>query len=259
MASPLSFSRTRRYFGSVPLSPELEVREPPDLDVLADLGGESRDQILDRLRLVTDVRLREQDVEVIGLHGRDLHRDLFGEHAELRIARDEVRLAVQLHQGAATAVGVDVRLDHSLGRLALGLLLGALEALPHQDLLRLLVVALRLLERSLAVHHAGARLLAQALHVLGIDRHDHSSAFFVVVLRVVARRGGAFGAAAGFSGSGAGATAVSTATLAAAGTGSGGAAGGGAEGGVAAGAAATGGAATRSRAGAPGAAGGAPR
>src|SRR5881628_1039906 len=94
-ASPESFSRTRLYFGSIvpkesrsisrlrretPRSlAEGEPLEAPHRDVLADRGRERRDEVLHRLRGVADVGLREQLVDALRVHRRDLHGDLLGE------------------------------------------------------------------------------------------------------------------------------------------------------------------------------------
>src|SRR2546421_6696755 len=144
-ASPDSFRRTRLYFAAVIvdrvwlnlstssrrparsrstrssrinrssldsfrwLFAEREALEATDRDVLSGLHRESGDEVLHRLRRVADVRLREQLIDVLGRHGRDLHRDLLRQLLELLTARDEVGLARDLHDRADTSAGVYVR------------------------------------------------------------------------------------------------------------------------------------------------------
>src|SRR5712692_2751178 len=182
-ASPESFSSTRRYLAAAlsviggSLFAQREALEAPDVHVLAGGRGDGRHQILDRLRGVADVGLAEQLVDVGRRHRGDLHRELLGELAELVTARDEVRLARQLNERADTAIGVDVRRDDALARFAAALLRGLVETALGDERLRLVVVALRVLERALAVHDAGAGLGPEARDVLGVDLcHQLSSA-----------------------------------------------------------------------------------
>src|SRR5438067_3340183 len=103
-------------------------------------------------------------------HARDVQRDVLRERDEVLVARHEVRVAVDLDEHADLAVGVDVGLDRALARLAAGELADLAAHLHAQDLDGLLHVAAGLLEGTLAVHHAGARLLTQRLDVRGGDR-----------------------------------------------------------------------------------------
>src|SRR5438067_3829948 len=190
-ASPESFSRTRWYLavvgpgirgslGCLAVRPtELEPSEAAYAHVLPRRRGERRHELADRLRRVADVRLREELVDVLRVHRRDLHRDLAGELAEFVVARDEVGLARELHERADPAASVDVRLDDAFLGLAARLLLGTREPALLDQGLRPVEVALRLFERPLAVHHARAGLLAQALDLVPRVRH-HSPSFFSV-------------------------------------------------------------------------------
>ena len=102
--------------------------------------------------------------------GDGLRQDLVGEGDELLALGDEVRLAVDLDEGADAVAG---RGGHEAvgGRAALTLR-DALEALDAKDLDGLGAVAVGLVERLLDVHHAGAGLLAQRLDVSGgVVRH----------------------------------------------------------------------------------------
>src|SRR5918997_2606546 len=99
----------------------------------------------------------------------DVHRDVPGERDELVVARDEVRVAVDLDEHADLAVGVDVGLHRALGRVAAGELADLVAELHAQQLDGGVDVAVGLLQRALAVHHACAGLVAQGLDVLGAD------------------------------------------------------------------------------------------
>src|SRR5256885_2284322 len=190
-ASPESFSRTRWYLvfvgpgirgslGCLAVRPaQLEPSEAAHAHVLPRRRGERRHQLADRLRRVADVRLGEQLVDVLRIHRRDLHRDLASELAEVVVARDEVGLARELHERADAAAAVDVGLDDALLGLATRLLLGPHEPTLLDQGLRAVEVAFRLFERALAIHHARARLLAQALYLILRVRH-HSPSFFSV-------------------------------------------------------------------------------
>src|SRR5205085_11001704 len=103
-------------------------------------------------------------------------RDLARERLEVFIARDEVRLAVDLEEHADAAGAVDVRDDRALGRLAAGLLGRLRETLRAQIVDRLVHVAGDFGQRLLAVRHAGAGALAQVLDErCSHFRHDYDS------------------------------------------------------------------------------------
>src|SRR5712691_6831512 len=178
-ASPESLSSTRRYLaapcvigGSLGLA-EGEPLEAPHVHVLFGRRGHRRDEVLDRLRRVADVRLTQQLLDARRIHRRDLHGDLLGELLEFVTARDEVGLARELDQRADASAGVDVRRDEAFLGLALRLLRHRLDTPLLDECERLRVVAARLFERALAVHHPRAALAAQALDFLGIDLCHH--------------------------------------------------------------------------------------
>ena len=110
--------------------------------------------------------LQELPAHMFRRHRGDLHRDRLRELTELRVAGDEVGLARQLDERADAATTVDVRLDDAFLGLAVAALRGGREPLLLEDVLRLLEVARRRLERFLAVHHAGAGLRPKALDVV---------------------------------------------------------------------------------------------
>src|SRR5438105_3103606 len=188
-ASPESLSTTRPYLAFVWTAiggslgrlavrlAQLEPLEPPNADVLTGRCGDARDELANGLRCIADVGLFEEVLQVLRIHRRDLHRDLLCELAEVRVARDEVGLARELDHRTDPAARVHVRLDDALLGLAVGLLLGLRQATLLDQALRFREVAPCLVERSLAVHHASAGLLTEALDVVLGVRH-HSSSFF---------------------------------------------------------------------------------
>src|SRR6267378_6296626 len=148
-ASPESFSTTRAYLAFVWTAiggslgrlavglAELEPLEPFDADIFSRRGGDGRDELADGLRSIADVGLLEKLVEILRVHGRDLHRDLLRELPQIGVARHEVRLARELDHRANTAAGVHVRLDDALLGLAVGLFLGLGEPALLDQRLRL--------------------------------------------------------------------------------------------------------------------------
>src|ERR1700730_306829 len=185
-ASPESFSTTRPYLAFVNSAiagslgrfavglAQLEPLEPLDADVLAGAGRARRHELADRLRGVADVGLRQKLVHVRRIHRRDLHRDLLREPPEVGIARHEIGLARELDHRADPAARVDVGLDDAFFRLAVSLFPGLGQSALLDERLRFFEVALRLIQRSLAIHHARAGFLAQTLDVVLRARH-HSS------------------------------------------------------------------------------------
>src|SRR5579885_3413800 len=152
------------------LAPQLEASEPTDDDVLAKGGDVLLDQVADRLATVADIGLVEQRRALAvgalvavarlcrhptGIHRRDLHCDLVRQLAELRVARDEVRLAVQL--------------DQPLPRLAARLFLSALDPPLGEQLLGAPEIALGVDQRAPAVHDARAGPLPQRLDLFRRD------------------------------------------------------------------------------------------
>ena len=93
-------------------------------------------------------------------------RDFLGERLEVVLARDEVRLRVDLDQHGLLAVGRALDDDHAFGGHAASLLVGLGEARLAHRLGGGLEVAVGFDERLLALHHAGARALAQLFHHL---------------------------------------------------------------------------------------------
>src|SRR4051794_21293198 len=151
----------------------------------------------DVLGLVGRLLLEDAQLRVLGLlrdlllgdvqdarRRGDVHRDLAGEGLEVLVAGHEVGVAVDLDQHADLAVGVDVGGDGALGGLAAAHLQRLVAEAHAQQLDGLVEVAVGLLQRRLAVHHARARPVAELLDVLGCDgcAHLESSSFFSSVL-----------------------------------------------------------------------------
>src|SRR4029079_6943694 len=116
-----------------------------DDDVLAELRGE-----LDAFVLECVGRLRTVLLNLVH-HARDYDEDLLVVGDGLALAPDPSHRRYGL---------VDVERDFPLGRLAAGTLRCLRDALLAEKLRRFVDVALRLLERALAVHHPRARALA---------------------------------------------------------------------------------------------------
>src|SRR3990170_2120396 len=167
-------------------APQFKACEAPYAYVLARLADRFVHHVLDADRFVADERLQKQ-AELLGVTfralrdvlrgdelrvgGRHLEGDALGELLEVLRAGDEVRFAVDLHQGAEAAVVVEVRQDDTFGGGALGPFGGQGVALLPQDLLRLLKLAPGLFQGVLAVQHACARQFAQLLDGLWRDGH----------------------------------------------------------------------------------------
>src|SRR5262249_30469406 len=99
----------------------------------------------------------------------DVEGDVADELLEVLVARDEVRLAVDLHQHADLAAGMDVARHRALGRGATASLGGLRLALHAQDLDGLLHIAALLGQGGLAIHHPRAGAVAQGLYILRTD------------------------------------------------------------------------------------------
>src|SRR4051794_29073050 len=110
-----------------------------------------------------------------------MNGDLAREVLEVVVERDEVRLALHLDQDAdalllalACPAHVGVGRNDALRGAASATLCSGGCALLAEDLDRLLLVALGLLECLLDVHHRSAGALAKRLHLCGTDRHQDS-------------------------------------------------------------------------------------
>src|SRR3990170_3542338 len=167
-------------------APQFEACEAPYADVFAGLADRFVHHVLNADRFVADKRLQEQaelfgvavralrDVlrgDVMRAGGRHLEGDALRELLEVLRAGDEVRFAVDLHEGAEAAVVVEVRQDDTLGGGAFGPLGGQGVALLPQDIFRFLNLAAGLFQGVLAVQHACAGQFAQLLDGLGRDGH----------------------------------------------------------------------------------------
>src|SRR5439155_22237156 len=93
-----------------------------------------------------------------GVVSGDGHRHVARQPLELVRAGDEIRFAVELDERAKPCPVVDVAADDAFAYLSVGLLGGRRQALLAEPVCRLLEVSPTLLERSLAIHYAGAGL-----------------------------------------------------------------------------------------------------
>src|SRR5829696_6588466 len=144
---------------------------------------------LEHAQLRLPVRIRDLLLgDVAGERaGGDVERDVAGEGHEVVVAGDEVGVAVDLDEHADLGVAVDVGLDRALGGLAAADLQRLVAEADAQQLDRGVDVAARLLEGALAVHHAGARAVAQLLDLRGGDvRGAHLSSSFSLSLSATA-------------------------------------------------------------------------
>ena len=145
----------------------LNAHDAANLELLADDGSEGVQAILDGALAHGG---GEQCVQVGSLGGDGGGQDLVGEVDELLVLGDEVGLRVDLDQHADGAVGLSgQQAGGGLAALALG---QGLQALQADDLEGLLGVAVGLGQSLLDIHHAGAGLLTQRLHICsGEIRH----------------------------------------------------------------------------------------
>src|SRR5437868_7135671 len=100
---------------------------------------------------------------------RDGDRQVARQLLEVVGSRHEIGLAVELDHRPETRAVMDVAADDAFADLPIGLLGGRREALLAEPGGCPFEVSVALLECSLAVHDAGAGLLAQSLDVFGLD------------------------------------------------------------------------------------------
>ncbi len=147
----------------VRLDGAVEVGDPAQLELLADLGAQVRDDLLDGG--VADLG-GLQRIDVGRLGGGRRGDDPLSHGLEFGVLRDEVGLGVQLDQRAALGG------DQALGGGPLGALADVLGALDAQQLDGLVEVAVGVNQRVLAVEHASAGQLPKSLDVgSGVVRH----------------------------------------------------------------------------------------
>ena len=136
--------------------------ETADCNVLFDRGDHLRDFLTDGKTVgVARPLLVEKVIDRFRLARGDHVCHAAREVQERVGAADEVSLAIDLDEHAGVAV--NMRDDRPLGGDAARFLTRGGEALLAKDLRRLVHVAVRLGQRVLHVHHAGARALAQVL------------------------------------------------------------------------------------------------
>ena len=140
--------------------------------VLADRGDQVRELLADG-PAGAGIARRFQPLDVIAI-GKHQCGHRLDEALEDLVARHEISLAVDLDDGARAAVRD--RAHQALGGDPAGLLRGGGQALLAQPVHGLLEIARDLAQRPLAIHHAGAGLLAQFLDERSGDlSHDSLS------------------------------------------------------------------------------------
>ncbi len=100
-----------------------------------------------------------------------MHREVPRQGLELVRVRDEVRLAVHLHQHADPAAVMKVMPDRALVGGPVGTLRRLRCSAAPQEVDRRLEITPRLLKSPLAVHHPGTGAVPEGLHVLGTHAH----------------------------------------------------------------------------------------
>ena len=134
--------------------------------VLGLVGG----LLLEHAQLGVLVGLRDLVLVDVAHAGRagDVEGDVARERDEVVVAGDEVGVAVDLDEHAGLAVRVDVGLHGALGGLAAAHLEGLVAEADAQQLDGGVDVAAGLGQRRLAIHHPGARLVAQLLDLRAV-------------------------------------------------------------------------------------------
>src|SRR5262245_13287076 len=150
-------------------------REAPDAHVLSHARRYFAHEITDRARGVADPRLLEQrclGLERIRWCGRNLLGHVAHQRTKVLGARDEVRLAVHLHERPDPGVVMDVAADLTFAGETRGSLRRLGSRLLAQIFGGLLHVAVGLLERLTTVEHAGSGSLPELLELVHRDvRH----------------------------------------------------------------------------------------
>src|SRR6266508_3691495 len=156
-------------------------REPPDADVLSELGDQVRDGFghglaglggsgqLQQSRRIARSRFSECRVR------RDQIGHAFSQAAEVGCPRDEVRLAVDLDQHGRP--GRHAGHDQSLRRRPVRLTRRSRQTPFAKDLAGLFEVAVGFHQRFLAIHHTDAGLGAQIRHRFGRNFHGSPMTF----------------------------------------------------------------------------------
>ena len=115
----------------------------------------------DFLLFFEHVRRHIFPAEILRIGRRDVHGEIVHQFLEIVGARHEIRFAVDFHQHAELAAGVDVAADQALLGGARGLLAGRRDAVLAQHDFGFADVALGFHQGLLALHHAGAGTLAE--------------------------------------------------------------------------------------------------
>ena len=162
----------------------IETRDVLDVYRFAGLRRRELHKLGDALRRIRHERLREErlDIGSGGVHA--LRDELRDDLAEILVARDEVRLARHFDEHAGATVVEDLAANDAFARRAVGTLFGLRNALLAEVLDRGVHVAAILLERLLAIHHAGAGALAEFRNSLRGDHRGHLRALYMLSVSI---------------------------------------------------------------------------
>ncbi len=140
----------------------LEHLEPAHIDVFADLCNQ---RLASRLEIFAVDVERHEGVQVgrrLAKYGRG---NEIGEAAEVLVLSHEIRLGVDLDDGMLARPRITLDDDLSFGSHAGGFLVGFRLTGLSQVLRRGIEITVGLLQRPLAIHHAGARALTKLFHL----------------------------------------------------------------------------------------------
>ena len=135
------------------------------------------DILLAREGLGSDIFLADK----LRIAGRDVHGDIVHQFLEVVGAGHEIALAVDLHQHADLAAGVDVACHRAFAGHARAFFGRDRDAALAQNDDGLLQVALGLGEGLLAIHHRRARLVAEFFYLRCRDIHCGCAHFLKIV------------------------------------------------------------------------------
>ena len=162
----------------------IEARDVLDVHGLTGLRRRDLHELGHRLRRIGRERLAQEAVD-IGCRGMHALRDeLRDDLAEIFVTRDEIRLTRHFDEHAGAAVVEDLAADDAFARRAVGTLLGLGDALLAEVLDGGVHVATILLERLLAIHHAGAGALAEFRNSLRGDHRGHLRALYMLSVSI---------------------------------------------------------------------------
>ena len=154
LTAHMDIARDTTALGSV-------TRETTKRNLLADLSNSLQ---YDLRNLLAVQRAVIQRVHIGGVRVGNMLRQFVDNRVKLVRFRNEVRLAVNLDHRANLRVIADISSDRAFRRDTSCFLLSLRDALLAKIINRLLLVSVRLRQRLLAIHHAGARHLTELFY-----------------------------------------------------------------------------------------------